>query len=68
MDAMLPDRVGLLIVRAWLEGPEQRLIARITSTLDVVDQHATVSVVGSVEDLYVAVQDWLDGMRSLRNG
>jgi hypothetical protein len=68
MDAVPPERVALLIVRAWFEGPEQRLIARITRTLDVVDQPAKVSAVGSVEDLYQAVQDWLDGMRSLRNG
>ena len=68
MDAVTPERVALLIVRAWLEGPEQRLIARITRTLDVVDQPVRVSAVGSVEDLYQAVQDWLDGMHSLRNG
>lgn len=67
MDATPPERVGLLIVRAWLEGPEQRLIARITRTLDVLDQPATVGVVGSVEDLYEAVRDWLDGIRSFRN-
>jgi hypothetical protein len=68
MDAMPPERVGLFIVRAWLEGSEQRLVARITMTLDVVDQPATVSIVGSVEDLHVAVQDWIDSMRSFRSG
>jgi hypothetical protein len=67
MDAVPPERVGLLIVRAWLEGPEQRLIARITETLDVVNQPATVRVVGTAEDVYEAVQDWLEGLRSLRN-
>jgi hypothetical protein len=65
---MRPERVGLLIVRAWLEGPEQRLIARITRTLDVLDQPVTVSTVGSVEDMYIAIQEWLDAMCSLRNG
>lgn len=65
---MPPEPVAMLILRAWLEGPEQRLIARITRTLNVHDQPATVSTVGSVEELYGAVQDWLDGMRSLRNG
>jgi hypothetical protein len=68
MDTVPPERAALLIVRAWLEGPEQRLVARITTTLDVIDQPAKVSAVGSVEDLYEAVQGWLDGMRSLRNG
>ena len=67
MDAVPPERVGLLIVRAWFEGPEQRLIARITETLDVVNQPATVRVVGTAEDVYEAVQDWLQGLRSLRN-
>lgn len=64
---MPPERVGLLIVRAWLERPDQRLIARITATLDVVDQPATVRVVGTAEDVYAAVQDWLEGLHVLRN-
>lgn len=65
---MLPDRVGLLIVRARLEGPDQRLIARITQTPNVVDQPPTVSVVGTTEDVYAALQDWLESLLSLGDG
>jgi hypothetical protein len=68
MDAIPPQRVGLLIVRAWLEGPDQRLIARITETLDVVDQPATVRIVGTAEDIYAALHYWLEGLGALRNG
>jgi hypothetical protein len=67
MDAMPSERVGLLIIRAWLEGPDKRLIARITETLDVVDQPARVRVVGTAEEVHEAVQDWLKGLRSSRN-
>jgi hypothetical protein len=63
-----PEPVALLIVRAWLEGPERRLIARVTTTPDVVDQPATVSVVGSVEDLLTAVRAWLAGVDSSSDG
>jgi hypothetical protein len=61
MDAKPSKRVGLPIVQAWLEGPYQRLIARITETLDVVDQPARVLVVGTAEEVYEAVQEWLNG-------
>lgn len=64
MDALLPERVAVLILRAWVEGAERRLVVRITGTPDLIDQPATTSVVGSVEDLHRAVQDWLDGMQS----
>jgi hypothetical protein len=67
MDAKPSKRVGLLIVRAWLEGPDQRLIARMTATLDVVDQPAVVRVVGTAEEVYEAVQEWLNGLQLSRN-
>ena len=68
MDAMPPERVGLLIVRAWLEGPDQRLVARITKTPNVTEQPPAVSVVGTAEDVYTVVGDWLESLRSPRDG
>jgi hypothetical protein len=64
MGATPPERVAVLILRAWFEGPERRLVARVTGTPDVVDRPATTRIVGSIEDLHEAVQDWLDGMQS----
>jgi hypothetical protein len=59
MDASPPDRVGLLIVRAWLESSDQRLVARITKTSDVVSEPVTVTVVGTTNDVHAAVENWL---------
>jgi hypothetical protein len=58
------ERRGVLIVRAWLEGPDQRLVARITKTIDVESEPATVSVVGTAADVYSAVQAWLEELSS----
>jgi hypothetical protein len=68
MDAMDSERVGLLIVRAWLEGPDQRLIARVMETPNVAEQLPTVSVVGTAEDIHAVLQDWLERLRSPRGG
>jgi hypothetical protein len=58
-----PARFGLLIIRASLEDSDGRLIARITRTADVVDEAATVSVVGTAEDVHRVVQAWLEALR-----
>jgi hypothetical protein len=64
MDTPQPEHVAVLILRAWFEGSERRLVVRVTGTPDIVDRLATTRVVGSVEDLHEAVHDWLDGMQS----
>jgi hypothetical protein len=64
MDVSPPERLGLLIVRAWFEGPDQRLVARITTTTDVMSRLTTVSVVGTAADIHTAVQSWLEDLRS----
>jgi hypothetical protein len=53
----------LLIIRASVEGFRGRLIARITKTADVGDEPATVSVVGTAEDVHTVVQAWLEALR-----
>lgn len=68
MDTAPPERVGLLIVRAWLQGPDQRLVARITSLPDISEHHPTVSVAGTAEDVLAAVGQWLEELRRTRHG
>lgn len=63
MNVTRSDRLGLLIIRAWMEGPDNRLVARIASTLDVTRQPLRVIVVGTDDDVCVAVRDWLAGLR-----
>jgi hypothetical protein len=68
MDAAPPERVGLLIVRAWLQGPDQRLVARITRLPDIREQHPTVSVAGTAEEVFAVVGEWLEELRHPRHG
>ena len=56
-------RVGLLIVRAWIEGPDERLIARITHTPDLAEHRPATTVVRTVGDIYAEVREWLDGLQ-----
>jgi hypothetical protein len=62
MDASRSERLGLLVIRARLEG-DGRLIARITQTPDVERQHSTVSVTGSSEEVCSTVRAWLQELR-----
>lgn len=57
------DRVGILVVRAWLEGPDRRLVARIMKTSDVANERVTVIVVGTAEDVTTTVRTWLEEVR-----
>lgn len=45
------DKIGILVIRAWLEGPDQRLIVRIMKTSDVANQSVTVTVAATTEDV-----------------
>lgn len=57
-----PQRVGLLVIRAWREeeGPTG-LRVRITHTADVTDDQDAVAVVSAPEDVYAIVRVWLEG-------
>ena len=61
------DRIGILVIRAWLEGPDQRLIVRIMKTSDVANQSVTVTVAGTAEDLSATVRAWLEEVRGPRS-
>jgi hypothetical protein len=62
MEASPPRRLGLLIVRIWLES-DQPPFARLTSKLDVADTLSSTRVVGTTEELLSEIQAWLDAMR-----
>jgi hypothetical protein len=61
------DRIGILVIRAWLEGPDQRLIVRIMKTSDVANQSVTVTVAGTAEDVSATVRAWLEEVRGPRS-
>jgi hypothetical protein len=55
------ERVGVLVIRAWIEAEDHELRARITGRLDVVNAHETsfVVVVG-VDSAADVVREWLE--------
>lgn len=54
-----PTRVGVLVIRAWVEPGRRTLVARVTGRQDVeAEEETTVTVTGSEAALAVA-SDWL---------
>jgi hypothetical protein len=57
-----PDRIGVLVIRAWLEDGvvPGDLRARVTQTLDVSAPSPVEAVAGSVEEIVAIVVAWLN--------
>jgi hypothetical protein len=56
-----PDRVGVLVVRVWIEGDsETSLRARITRTLDILSGEEEVATTSSVDEVLTRVRLWLE--------
>jgi hypothetical protein len=62
METSRPRRLGLLIVRVWLE-PDQPPFARMTWTSDVADTWSSRRAFGTQEELLSEIQAWLDAMQ-----
>jgi hypothetical protein len=55
------QRIGVLVVRAWLEDASDTVLrARITQTLDITAHDDVVIVVSTSDDVCDAVRAWLD--------
>jgi hypothetical protein len=64
MDPSRLENAGMLIVRAWFQGPDERLVARISQTVNLIEQRATTTTVGTADDLYAQVRNWLEALRT----
>jgi len=58
MIAVVSERTGALVIRAWIESGSLR--ARVTRTLDTNVRDDVVSVVATPQDVTRIVVDWLD--------
>lgn len=58
------DRVGVLVLRVWTEGPVACLRARIIETGDLARGDETSHVSTSVDDLVCFIRAWLDAFIS----
>lgn len=55
------ERVGVLIVRVWIEvGSPSGVRARITETSDLEQGERTSTVAGTKEEIVAIVSQWLD--------
>ena len=66
---MIPgvDRVGVLVIRIWLEGSGRgSLRARVTRTLDVTraEQSSESEAAATPEQIVAAVRAWIDAFLS----
>lgn len=51
--------VGVVIVRAWREGPRQQLRMRVTYSMDVSSPRQVVAAASSSEEVCDRVRAWL---------
>lgn len=53
------DRVGVLVVRIWIDRPSGSLRARLTRTLDVSARNELSEVATTEEQVIASVRDWV---------
>lgn len=60
-DSPAPDRIGVLVLRAWLEGPadDPQLRIRLVSRDDVARDAEDTASASTAEDALAYVRDWL---------
>ena len=54
------DRVGVIVVRIWIEGSGSSVRARITRTLDIAARTEQSQLAVSEEQILDAVQEWIE--------
>jgi hypothetical protein len=54
------ERVGFLVIRAWVEAHDGTVRARITGRLDLLNSQETFAVVAGVDSAAEVVRDWLE--------
>jgi hypothetical protein len=63
MERPSPERVGVVVVRAWLEpNGERRLRARVTRTSDLIGGRQSVVVVATAGEILQQIREWIDEM------
>jgi hypothetical protein len=65
MQALVPERTGVFVIRVWAEGEApRRLRARITETLDVMDRERTSTSAATLDEIEERVHEWLETFRA----
>ena len=58
-----PERSGVLVVRAWVEGDPRQLKARLTHTTDVHRHEEESTTVSSVRGIHDEIDRWLTALQ-----
>jgi hypothetical protein len=66
--ANVPDRTGVLIIRAWTEGENPSVIIRITATFDVLAGEPMKTTVTTISEACLIVEEWLANFASDASG
>lgn len=54
------DRVGVMVVRIWIEGSGNGLRARLTQTVDITAREERSHTAVTVEGILAGVTEWID--------
>jgi hypothetical protein len=58
---LLPQRTGILVIRAWVEGdPPDQLRARITRTFGLERRNEVSTTAATIEEIEQTVHAWLN--------
>ncbi len=60
--AVDPERTGVLLLRAWLDGSPPQLKVRITQTPDIEGEDPQEATAATADDVLAAVRAWLDSL------
>lgn len=58
-----PERSGVLVVRAWIEGDPPQLKARLTHTTDIHRHEEESATVSSVRGIHDEIDRWLVALK-----
>jgi hypothetical protein len=59
MNAANPDRVGVLVVRVWLEAGSQQPRVRIVARVNIAEPREITRAASSVDEVCELVGDWM---------
>jgi hypothetical protein len=57
------ERTAVLVIRVWLGGDDDGLIARLTQVNDLGSSDVVVGTASTAEGVVAAVRDWLSGVQ-----
>lgn len=64
----LYPRAGLLVIRAWIDDDDGRLVARVAATADIARDHPRTRTTSDPQTVLDWVQGWFEAIQAPRPG